>query len=127
MFLLCSYDEYLHLTTSRKLDCFLRKNGETELKNQTSENIQENTKSFAKYNCINSNCICQLLKHEATKNVYIHSCGCLYQRGNQKLQFTQKLSIYHSAPTKKCTSLPLDLLSLNICVSVVNALQDIKI
>lgn len=84
-------------------------------------------KSFAKYSYTTSNCICKLLKQEATKNIYINSSVCLCQRDNQKLLFTQKLPIYHSASTNKYSSPPLNLLPLSISMSVVNALQDTAI
>lgn len=91
---------------------------------KTSKRIM---KSFAKYSCTTSNCICQLLKQEATRSTYINFSGCLCQRGNQKLLFTQKLPIYYSTSTNKYSSLPLNLLPLSISMSVVKALQDTAI
>lgn len=78
----------------QKARFFFKKEQKNWIKNRHLETSKRITISFAKHNCTNSNCLCQLLKQEATKNIYINSSGCLYQRGNQKLQLTQRLSIY---------------------------------
>lgn len=88
------------LTTSRKLDCFSRMGKKKKNKNsrdlKTSKRIM---KSFTMYNCNNSNCVCQLLKQEATKSIQSNSSGCPYRSGIKNCSLSKNcLTTTHYLP-----------------------------